>query len=224
MRQSILAVLSLLLIAADPLEGDKFLEKADEKFEQAAERTQQAFAKSMREAYETRLKTYRSILAAATKAGDFDRATAVKAKIEEIEAERDEIVEEPAGKKKATKISRDALAFGGHHYALFPEHVTWHVARTKCEELGGHLVCLETPAERAAIFELCGKTSAWVGATDEVTEGEWRWVNGVPAVNLDARIENGSAIEHNLAYNANDGRLDDWAGGARIAFVCEWDR
>ncbi|HVV99784.1 MAG TPA: C-type lectin domain-containing protein, partial [Planctomycetaceae bacterium] len=147
MRRSLLAILSLLLIAADPLEGDKFLEKADEKFEQAVDRTQQAFAKSMKEAYETRLKTYRSILAAATKAGDFDRATAVKAKIEEIEAERDEIGEAPAGKKKATKIPRDALAFGGHHYLIVDEQRTWHVAKRRCEEMGGHLATINTPEE-----------------------------------------------------------------------------
>src|SRR3569623_885808 len=78
----------LVLLAADnPLEGDKFLEKADEKFYNAATLAQEAYAKAMAQTFETRLKTYKSILAAATKAGDFDRATAVKIRIEEIEAE-----------------------------------------------------------------------------------------------------------------------------------------
>ena len=89
MRRIVLAVLPILLIAADPLEGDKFLEKADEKFDQTAERADLAHAKAMGEAYEARLRTYRGILTAATKAGNFDRATAVKARIQEIEAERD---------------------------------------------------------------------------------------------------------------------------------------
>jgi len=105
-----------LLIGADALDGDKFLEKADERFEQGLERAQESYQKAARDAYETRLKTYRSILAAATKAGDFDRATAVKTRILEIEAEQAQIGDRPSG--RSTKRPKERLLSHTCYFSL----------------------------------------------------------------------------------------------------------
>jgi hypothetical protein len=218
-RTSICAALAvLILLAAGSLEGDKFLEKADEKFEQSATRAQEAYAKSMGDAYQTRLKTYRTILAAATKAGDFDRATALKERIEELEAAEQEIGQLAPGKKKARTAPKGAVKFGGHQYLLIKDAATWHVAKSRCEEMGGHLICIETPEEEQFFRELCGDESVWVGASDEVQEGKWMWVNGRP-VELSIKFEGES--DHCLAYFRHVWL--DGVAGIRFAYVCEWE-
>jgi hypothetical protein len=44
----------------------------------------------------------------------------------------------------------------------------------------GHLVTIFSSAENAFVLSLLGSitNSIWIGATDEVVEGEWRWVTG----------------------------------------------
>ena len=221
----------LLLLAADnPLEGDKFLQKADEKFEQSMTRAQESFAKLAGEAFETRLKTYRTILAAATKAGDFDRATAVKNHIADIEAERDEVVAALPGKKKAPKIPREAVKFGGHHYLLVNEPSTWHVALRKCEQRGGHIATAADADEEAFLLGLCKEANQalWLGASDEENEGDWRWIDGTPLKSQNTEFDNNRigldvGIEHHLFYWPQKGRFADAVAAVRFPFLCEWD-
>jgi hypothetical protein len=227
MRLAILATFSLLFIAADPLEGDKFVEKADERFEQSMARAQEAYGKAAGDAYETRLKTYRTILAAATKAGDFDRANAVKERIAELEAEKAAIAELVPGKKKRTR-PKNVLRFGGHEYALFEENVVWHTAKKRCEDLGGHLATLETPEEQAFILDACraAKQAAWLGVTNEPATDKWVWITGEPV-----KSTAGWALDDHFKeyfaraaafWPATDG-INDHDFRARIPFLCEWD-
>ena len=216
----------VLLLAADhPLEGDKFLQKADEKFEQAVTRAQESYAKTAGDAFETRLKTYRSILAAATKSGDFDRATAVKERIAEIEAERGALGAGAADKKKAAKAKapKDAVRFGNHAFLLIKDPATWHIARKRCEEQGGHLAILRTPEELEFGMDICkagGIKSAWVGATDELAEGKWKWVDGSDAAITGSAIDNSGGVEHYAQVYVDVG-FDD-TNTQRRAYICEW--
>lgn len=66
--------------------------------------------------------------------------------------------------------------YNGHSYYRSTGIMTWTNARTACSNMGGHLVTVTTLAENTFIYNLW--SSGWIGLTDEVTEGTWRWVTG----------------------------------------------
>ncbi|XP_063599152.1 type-2 ice-structuring protein-like [Penaeus indicus] len=62
--------------------------------------------------------------------------------------------------------------------------VTWDAARGFCQDLGGDLAVfrdVNTFAEALKYVKSSGAvkaTTVWVGGTDHIVEGEWRWVSG----------------------------------------------
>jgi hypothetical protein len=51
-------------------------------------------------------------------------------------------------------------------------------ARTACVALGARLATVRTAAQQATITALIGTATAFLGATDEVTEGTYLWPDG----------------------------------------------
>ena len=66
--------------------------------------------------------------------------------------------------------------YNGHSYYRSTGSAFWTDARTACTNMGGYLVTVTSAAENNFIFNLW--PSGWIGLTDEVTEGTWRWVTG----------------------------------------------
>ncbi len=66
--------------------------------------------------------------------------------------------------------------YNGHSYYRSTGSAFWLTAKSNCEAMGGHLVTVTTSAENSFIFGLW--PSGWIGLTDEITEGTWRWVTG----------------------------------------------
>jgi flagellin len=59
--------------------------------------------------------------------------------------------------------------------------ITWTAAKAAAEAAGGHLATITSPGEQNLIAAQLGGTisqNVWLGATDEVTEGEFKWVTG----------------------------------------------
>lgn len=68
--------------------------------------------------------------------------------------------------------------FNGHSYYRSTGSMTWTDARQACLNMGGHLVTSTTLAENNFLFSLW--PNGWIGLTDEVSEGTWRWVTNEP--------------------------------------------
>lgn len=66
--------------------------------------------------------------------------------------------------------------YNGHSYYRSTGSAYWSVAKQNCINMGGHLVTVTSAAENSFIFGLW--PSGWIGLTDEVNEGVWRWVTG----------------------------------------------
>jgi len=66
--------------------------------------------------------------------------------------------------------------YNGHSYYRSTGSAFWLTAKANCDAMGGHLVTVTTSAENNFIYNLW--PSGWIGLTDEVTEGTWKWVTG----------------------------------------------
>jgi len=66
--------------------------------------------------------------------------------------------------------------YNGHSYYRSTGNAYWLDAKSNCAAMGGHLVTITTSGENSFIFGIW--PSGWIGLTDEVTEGTWKWVTG----------------------------------------------
>lgn len=210
---AVVVVFGSVALAADLSEKwQKRLDSADGVYQVAKMKADNARFYAMQKANADRLKVLKTALVDATKLGDFDAATAIKERITAIDKE---------GVVRAKP--KNVVKFGGHEYAAIEDQATWHVAKQICEEMGGHLAVINTPEEETRMRDLCKATKGvWFGATDEITEGKWQWVDGSPFV-LDIRQDNEMGREHHLRYYAPEGNWDDVPDGVRQPFICEWD-
>jgi hypothetical protein len=136
----------------------------------------------------------------------------------------------------------DARIFNGHAYKFFPEQLSWKVAKARCEAMGGRLAMVESLEENNFVSELvaaAGKVDAWIGATDEFSEGQWRWVDGhlMTWTNWfqdQKQPNNKGGVEHfGLMSNQKlaNGKTIGWQWSDQPnestqhqpGFVCEWD-
>ena len=83
--------------------------------------------------------------------------------------------------EEAVDVKQGSVEFNGHHYKVFDDSMRWDEAEKKCEELGGHLVIIESKTEQEKIEEILRSDSLrkqhyWLGGTKE--NGSWQWING----------------------------------------------
>ncbi|MBR0283054.1 MAG: InlB B-repeat-containing protein, partial [Oscillibacter sp.] len=78
-------------------------------------------------------------------------------------------------------IPSDAVQYNGHSYKAYDQSMTWREAKAFCEARGGHLATVTTASEHTFVTDLAKSGTMlgyWLGATDEETEGQWKWVTG----------------------------------------------
>ncbi len=131
-----------------------------------------------------------------------------------------------------TKMPADAAAFGGKHYRFYPEQIAWKEAKAKCEELGGRLAIITGAAQNDFLTKLvldAGKRESWLGATDEVEEGKWVWVDGtrMDYKNWEStQPNNKGGVEHYLVLWAVQQGV--WVDQPNVStqhqpgYLCEW--
>ncbi|XP_064859390.1 C-type lectin domain family 4 member E-like, partial [Oncorhynchus nerka] len=66
-------------------------------------------------------------------------------------------------------------------YFLSNDAKTWNESREDCLERGADLVIINSDKEQEFLFNL--NKRVWIGLTDSITEGTWRWVDGTPLTN-----------------------------------------
>ncbi|KAM3845314.1 uncharacterized protein M6D78_003065 isoform 2-T2 [Vipera latastei] len=75
---------------------------------------------------------------------------------------------------------------------------TWDVANQSCTSMGFHLVMINSIEEKGHVATIMKAPSCWIGLTDQVLEGDWKWVDGT-------HIEPGNSYWHQNEPNGGKG-------------------
>lgn len=208
-------------------------------------RARSEYDRQFQEAKATCLEEFAKVVAEHTKNGEMARAEKAKAEerkwLDFVKSRKT-----PKTRFGITSERTSATPWRGHGYKVFKETLSWHDAKKRCEEVGGHLVIINDAEEQAFVVELLGRngmpvdslqnrdwTGVWIGATDEAKEGEWKCVDGSPLAYANWAQEghglkqpNGGPGSHYPALGIHyGGTWDDRASPDRHskAFICEWD-
>ncbi len=147
-------------------------------------------------------------------------------------------------------IPSDSVTYNGHSYKLYTVGKTWDEAKTYCENLGGHLVAINTSGEQSIVENMIrdgSKSSYWLGGYKN-SAGDWNWVTNEPFAYSNWAIgepNNAEEAEDKLMIfknpdpknpEANFGDWNDLAadcaegaypatiyGKSSFGFICEWD-
>nr|XP_046183493.1 CD209 antigen-like protein A [Oncorhynchus gorbuscha] len=97
--------------------------------------------------------------------------------------ERDQLQTEKAFlKMRLTNLKRTCpegwQKFESSWYFLSTETKTWKESREDCLERGADLVIINSDKEQTFLFNL--NRRVWIGLTDSLIEGTWKWVDGTP--------------------------------------------
>jgi hypothetical protein len=110
----------------------------------------------------------------------------------------------------------------------FEPGLLWRAARDACVAWGGYLATVADGGENdflRATFSGPSGTSPWIGGTDEVSEGSWRWVTGEAwAYQNWAGGEPNNSGDEDFLHIYPSGQWNDCrdACGA-LSYICERD-
>ena len=112
--------------------------------------------------------------------------------------------------------------YNGHSYYRSTGIANWTTAKSNCAAMGGHLVTVTTSGENSFLFNLW--PSGWIGLTDEVTEGTWKWVTGetFSYTNWNSGEPNNSGNEDYIQF-VGSGKWNDLNNSSSLAYVIEFD-
>ncbi|MES2389685.1 MAG: lectin-like protein, partial [Bacteroidota bacterium] len=125
-----------------------------------------------------------------------------------------------------------AQVYNGHTYYVSVGQRTWNNAKVYAESLGGHLATISNAGENSFISSIRHSTvSVWIGGTDELQEGVWKWTTGEPFTytNWDCinwgfcQPDNNAPGGQNYSLLVLDGTWDDGADGEGN-FIVEFDQ
>ena len=112
--------------------------------------------------------------------------------------------------------------YNGHSYYRSTGIATWTTARSNCSSMGGYLVTITSSGEQNFLYGLW--PSGWIGLTDEVTEGTWKWVTGetYSYSNWNSGEPNNSGNEDYVQFVSN-GKWNDLNNNNNLPYVIEFD-
>ncbi|KAM9398897.1 uncharacterized protein ACWYII_031326 isoform 1-T1 [Salvelinus alpinus] len=115
--------------------------------------------------------------------------------------------------------------FNSSWYFLFTKAKTWEESRKDCLERGADLVIINSDMEQEFLFVLTKK--AWIGLTDSVTEGTWKWVDGTPLTTprfWGSGQPNGDVVENCALFSrssSDQGKWHDYPCSTNHYGICE---
>ena len=204
----ILLVLTTCLCADEPKNVDEVkailaelrnsIEVLRNQGQAAVARTEKTFDKEAEKLKKKALKSLKVAMDDAFEAKDLDGAVALRELIKNTEnldagnVTKSTIVvnevkktEPKAEAPPKPSIPKDAVQFGGHRYLLVKENVSWHHAKSKANQLGGHLLRLDSVIEHDFIITYLSSFKpsykhVHIDGNREFDLQIWRYEDGTP--------------------------------------------
>uniref|UniRef100_A0A8K9X7N3 C-type lectin domain-containing protein n=1 Tax=Oncorhynchus mykiss TaxID=8022 RepID=A0A8K9X7N3_ONCMY len=137
----------------------------------------------------------------------------------EIERLKNPLVEQvcPRGWKK----------LGSSCYYVSTEKKSWEESRQDCRNRGAHLVVIKNQEQQTLVNWLCGRNNyVWIGLTDSVSEGTWKWVDDTPLTRKYWKRgePNGGAAENCVyfySWSSDTGEWWDYYYYYKFRWICE---
>jgi len=118
-------------------------------------------------------------------------------------------------------------AIGSHTYFVSNDPTNWLNAKTLAENLGAHLASISNAGENAVVAQAIPFTfnnTAWIGLTDEVSEGDYVWVDGTPFTYSNwSSGEPNNLNDEDYIHMYLDGTWNDLDPDAEFQYVIEFD-
>uniref|UniRef100_A0A8C4T0Y8 C-type lectin domain-containing protein n=1 Tax=Erpetoichthys calabaricus TaxID=27687 RepID=A0A8C4T0Y8_ERPCA len=88
--------------------------------------------------------------------------------------------------KRCTVCPEGWLLFNLKCYFFSADTLSWSSSRDMCNSIGGRLVIIRSKEEQEFLLNTISNKEAadksyWIGLTDQVTEGQFIWVDGTPS-------------------------------------------
>ncbi|XP_034773927.2 CD209 antigen-like protein E isoform X1 [Acipenser ruthenus] len=101
--------------------------------------------------------------------------------LDQITAEHHNLSKTVADWKKngCNMCPKNWVLFNDMCYYFSLDKLTWNSSRDACISAGGDLVTIQSSQEQAFLKQQINALH-WVGLTDVVTEGDWRWLDNTP--------------------------------------------
>ncbi|XP_064782786.1 CD209 antigen-like protein A isoform X2 [Oncorhynchus masou masou] len=104
---------------------------------------------------------------------------------------------------------------------------TWEKSRQDCLERGADLVIINSNKEQEFLFNL--KKIVWIGLTDSVKEGTWKWVDGTPLTTgywYDKQPDNAGPTQNEDCAEIHNDQLplkawNDLSCDSKLNWICE---
>ncbi|CDQ96579.1 unnamed protein product [Oncorhynchus mykiss] len=108
-----------------------------------------------------------------------ERTNQLQTRYNTLTKERDQL-------QKETERLKQSLKLGSSCYYVSTEKKSWEESRQDCRYRGADLVVIKNQEQQVCVCVtfvnwLCGvKNYVWIGLTDSVSEGTWKWVDYTP--------------------------------------------
>uniref|UniRef100_A0A8C7HL05 CD209 antigen-like protein E n=1 Tax=Oncorhynchus kisutch TaxID=8019 RepID=A0A8C7HL05_ONCKI len=116
---------------------------------------------------------------------------------------------------------------GSSCYYVSTEKKSWEESRQDCRNRGADLVVINSQEKQTLVNWLCGvKNYVWIGLTDSVTEGTWKWVDGTPLTTKywNSKEPNGGRAENCVyfySWSSDTGAWWDYDCSYKYRWICE---
>lgn len=114
-------------------------------------------------------------------------------------------------------------SYNGHHYYCSTTNASWTSANNICAANGGYLASVESAGENNFLSSVLTYQSAWIGANDAASEGNFEWTSGAPFNYTNWYVGQPNNYNYNQHYveMLSDGTWNDQYENSQLEFIME---